>query len=75
VRKDQHRLRVSHCQRNQAVGQRWQATTCVDQDRHVRAFGEPEHVIHLAPVKDEVLRSRMQLYPAGTRLQAALALG
>ncbi len=40
-----------------------------------RAFGEREHVVHLAAVEDEVLRARMQLDAARAGRQAAFALG
>jgi uncharacterized protein len=66
---------VAQCEIGKPVGERRQAPAGMDQDRHIRGFGEREHVRHLLAVECERLRARMQLDPARPLREAALGLG
>ena len=75
VREDQDGAGMAQGEVDEALGERRQAASGVDQDRHAGALGEAEHAVHLLAVEHEVLGSRVQLDAARAGRQAAFALG
>ena len=74
MRDDQLRFGVGVDEPVQAVGDRRQAATPVDQDRHATLRGDREDGREPLVVEQELLRPGMQLDAAGTAVEAALGL-
>ena len=74
VGEDQDGAGMAQREIDEALSERRQATSGVDQDRHTCLFGEREHALHVLSVEHEVLRPRMQLDAARAGREAALAL-
>ena len=75
VRQDQHDAGVAKREVGEPLGERRQAATGVDQDRHLRLFGQREDLVEVAAVEDEVLRARVQLDALRPAREGALGLG
>ncbi len=72
VRDDQLRLRVCGDEAREVVGDRWQAASTVDEDRHAPLGRDREDRCEAFVVEHELLRPRMQLDPARAKVETTL---
>ena len=74
MRDDERRLRVGVVKPAEMRGDRRQAATAVDQDRHAPLGGEREHRLEALVVEQKALRPGMELDPACPEVECARRL-
>jgi hypothetical protein len=71
---DQLRLGVGVHEAHEMVGDRREAATAVNEDRHAPVGGQGEHGCETLVVQEEALRARVQLDAAGAEVETARRL-